>query len=277
MFFDRVLVLGLMASGLCFADTFVPTYESAGVQLPAQSAVCPVSGTCIIGTEDFDTLPAQTGGFTTDFGTGGRITGTYSGPYQLYNADEFGGVGGTGRYLEIFAADNASHPGQGSYTLTLTTAAGVPGVNYFGLWFSALDQGNLLQFYEGSTLVYSFTPADFIALVGGCTGSNPFCGNPTTPYEGQDNGEQFAYLNIYDTDGFFNKIVFTEQTGTGGGFESDDHTVAYMNPPTPQGHSFSTPEPGSLALLGAGGILLAFLARRRRLVPQIATHTEPRA
>ena len=258
-----------MASGLCFADTFVPTYESAGVQLPVQSAVCPGAGTCVIGTETFDTLPAQTGGFTTDFGTGGRITGTYSGPYQLNDADQYGGVGGAGRYPVIF-------PTQGSYTLTLTTdiAGGVPGVNYFALWFSALDQGNLLQFYRDDTLLYSFTPADFIALVGACPGPNPFCGNPTATFHGQDSAEQFAFLNFYDTTGFFNKVVFTQTSG--GGFESDDHTVAYMNPPTPQGNNFSTPEPGSLALLGAGGILVAFLARRRFVV-QTAPSTEPRA
>ena len=256
MFLERVLVVGLIACGLSFADSFVATYEPAGVQLPLKTAICPVVGTCIIGTEDFDALPANNGGFTTDFGTGNKITGIYSGSYQLTNADAFGGVGGTGSYPTLSAG--------GSYTLTLSTDTGadVPGVNYFGLWFSALDPGNLLQFYQDDTLLYSFTPADFISLVGDCLSPNPFCGNPNN---GQDGNEQFAFLNFYDTSGFFNKVVFT-QTGSGGGFESDDHTVAYMNPPTPHGTNIYAPEPGSLALLGAGAIiLLALLATRRRI------------
>jgi hypothetical protein len=257
MFLERVLVVGLIACGLSFADGFVATYEPAGVQLPIKTAICPGVGTCIIGTETFDAPPAQNGGFTTDFGTGNKITGTYGGDYQLTGADAFGGVGGTGSYPELFAG--------GSYTLTLTTdtAGGVPGVNYFGLWFSALDAGNLLEFYQDDTLLYAFTPADFITLVGACSASNPFCGNPNN---GDDGGEQFAFLNFYDTSGFFNKVVFT-QTGSDGGFESDDHTVAYMNPPTPQGTNIYTPEPASLALLGAAAIVfLALLAKRRRLV-----------
>jgi len=37
----------------------------------------------------------------------------------------------------------------------------IPGVNYFGLWFSALDAGNELQFYENNTLLLTFTPVMF--------------------------------------------------------------------------------------------------------------------
>jgi len=239
----RVLAIGLLASGLSFADNFVTNYEPAGVQLPDPSLICAGRAGCVIGTETFDSWNG--GGFTTDFGTGGRITGVYGGSFQSYAADQFGGAGGTGRYPELM--------GVGSYTVNLSTASGVPGVNYFGLWLSALDHGNLIQFYENSDLVYSFTPTDLAALVGACTDSNPFCGNPTTAFKGQDSAEQFAYLNFYDLNGYFNQIVFTESGS--GGLESDDHTVAYM----------TTPEPGSMALLGAGGILLALLAKRRRL------------
>ena len=97
--------------------------------------------------------------------------------------------------------------------LQLSTASGVPGMNYFGLWFSALDAGNLLQFYSGNNLLYSFTPNKFIDLVGSCAGAaDPFCGKkPNTIFSGRDAGEQFAYLNFFDTDGFFDKIVFSRQ------------------------------------------------------------------
>jgi hypothetical protein len=96
-------------------------------------------------------------------------------------------------------------------------------------------------------------------LVGACpNASNAFCGNPNN---GQDTGEQFAFLNFYDTVGYFNKIVFTE-TGTAG-FESDNHTVGYMNPVDPTGTVIgATPEPGSMVLLLTG--LLALIGFKSR-------------
>jgi len=242
----RALAIGLIVSGLSCADTFVTNYEPAGVQLPDPALICVGRAGCLIGTETFDSWNG--GGFTTDFGTGGLITGVYAGSFLSYAADQYGGAGGTGRYPELFSG--------GPYSVTLSAGSGVPGVNYFGLWLSALDAGNSIQFYENGTLVYSFMPADLIGLVGACTGSNPFCGNPSVNFNGQDAGEQFAYLNFYDLNGYFNQIVFSESGG--GGLESDDHTVAYR----------PAPEPGSVALFGAGGILLALLARRRRPGPR---------
>jgi hypothetical protein len=207
----RVFAIGLMAAGCSFADTVVATYEPAGTQAVLSTQICP-TGTgaiCVIGTENFDSLG---GSFTTDFGTGGQITGTYSGGVDYNAADQYGGAGGTGYYPEVVSSG-------GSYSLSLTTnTPSVPGVNYFGLWFSALDAGNLLQFYKGSTLLYTFTPADFINMVGPCPSStNSFCGNPTTAFSGQDSGEQFAFLNFFDTTpgGYFDTVVLSETTEGG--------------------------------------------------------------
>ena len=58
--------------------------------------------------------------------------------------------------------------GLASYTLTLSNP-----VNYFGMWFSALDQGNQLTFYNNSTLVFTFTPSDYAQLVGVCPTNAP--------------------------------------------------------------------------------------------------------
>ena len=239
----RVKVLVVLASSLVFAsnafcDAFLATYLGAGVQTPAGI------------TSNYETFngitPGTSHSFTTNFNNSAYI-GTYTGAVQWTRANVYGGAGGSGTYPETFS----------SYTLTLSASA-----NYFGLWFSALDAGNQLSFYQGSTLLYTFTPKDFVRLVGSCPGSG-FCGNPNPSFSGGDNQEQFAYLNFYDQTGGFNRIVFTELNHLGG-FESDNQAVATLSTPPFGRVVTSLPEPpvtGAIALvLIAGGLVY----RRRR-------------
>jgi len=256
-----VLVVAGAASVL-YGDTVVATYQPAGVQVANTTNLCAGTSACWVGEQTFATSskPAA-GAFPTLVSSGtvtGSISGTYSGTYTISAANEYGGAGGTGYFATV---------SNNSYTLKLTTSGNIPGVNYFGLWFSALDNGNDLKFYETvggvETLEYDFTPALFSTLVGACTGSNAFCGNPTTggTFKGQDSGEQFAFLNFFDTTGYFDEIVFTETTTAG--FESDNHTVAYLDPPNPSGTVIgAVPEPGSFVLLGTGLLALIGFGRR---------------
>jgi hypothetical protein len=176
------ILLFSIGSKNAWADSFTVTYLAPGVQTPTGI------------TTNFETFDEPTFSGTTNF-NGSSITGTYSGPYQIRTADEFGGANGTGNFIAT--------PDGGSYTLTLSQK-----VNYFGLWFSALDQGNELTFYNGATVVEKFSPTNYATLVGNCPGT-AFCGNPNSNFLGQDGSQQFAYLNFFDMTGSFDTIVFT--------------------------------------------------------------------
>ncbi len=137
-----IAIFGVM-SRPAVADSFTASYLGVGVQTP----------TGITNNyETFDGLSYNGTSLTTSF-NGSSITGTYTGALRIEGAGEFGGAGGKGSYIAV--------PNGDSYTLSLSS-----GVNYFGLWFSALDKGNHLQFYSGDTLKYSFSPTDYTELVG---------------------------------------------------------------------------------------------------------------
>lgn len=232
------------------ADAFAVSYEPARIQSANTTALCANAGaaTCTIGVENFDTRTSNAS-FTTTFGTGGTITGVYS-AVSIAAADQYGGAGGTGKY--------ASAPTSTSYNVALTSTL-TTGINYFGFWLSALDNGNQVGFYKNNVLLYSFLPSTLIAAVGACTGSNAYCGNPNSQFAGADPGEPYAFVNFVDTDGTFDSLRFVQ--GNSGGYESDNHTVGFVT--AQSGTGIGVPEPTSLALLAVALASLTVVGRRR--------------
>ena len=240
------------------ATTITPTFGAARAETVDRTALCANSASCVVGVETFNTRTAAdfTRGFTTDFGTGGAITGTYASVgtpnLVVQGNDAYGGsttpAAAAYAYPELFS---------GSYKLTLSTQS-VPGVNYFGLWISALDNNNDLQFYSKGTLLLDFTPTLMRTYIAQLPTASSYYGNPEN---GQDTGEPFAFVNFFASGGTFDTVVFTNNS-SGSGFESDNDTVAYRTAATTFGNAI--PEPASLTVLAAGLLGLGFLRHRSR-------------
>nr|WP_294545346.1 hypothetical protein [uncultured Rhodopila sp.] len=273
-------VLAFAGGAPAFADTVAVTYSAAGQTAPDYTAICANTVVCVYGTENFT---GWTGAnpFTSTFKDGG--SGTYNQPAGVtfngsYAAapgtttgtggewisvpqNEYGGVSGQ-TYPELFGSPNVGLTNLSTYTLTLSST-GVPGTNYFGIWISALDPYNDLRLYDGTTLVAEFNSADLVADLGSCpSASNPYCGNPTPEFNGNDPGELFAYVNVFDLNGYISSVQFSDSGDTG--FESSNHAVAYVDPIHETGTLVTpVPEPGAAAVFSVGLLGLAAAGRGR--------------
>ena len=245
----------LFAVTLAHATTIATTFGPAGQSSADVASLCANTTACVVGVENFDTVSTAnlTAGFTTDFGTSGRIVGAYSVPnpagtnVAITQADQYGGAGHAGSYPVLF---------NGGYALNLSTSS-LPGVNYFGLWVSALDANNDLKFFSGNTLLLDFTPALMTHYIQLQPNASAYYGNPVTH---EDGGEPFAFVNFFAQGGTFDRVAFGNAPGTG--FESDNDTVAYRTPSTGV-FGNAIPEPRSIALVGAGLVALGIVTRRR--------------
>ena len=243
--------LAILVAGPAFAGVTV-TFENPGVQNTTAAFD-------FVGVETFENAPHGEGlTYNSSFG-GSEISGVYTN-LRVDGANQFGSAGGVGNHA--VAARGAE-----GFELTLTTLR-PEGINYFGYWLSALDSGNVLEFYNGDTKIYSFTPTSVINAIGSCNPQpQPYCGNPNDADPRRVLNEQFAFINLYFSDDLtFDRIKFYEMPGATGNYESDNHTVGYF---LSQGGN-AVPEPASWAMLIAGFGLVGMAARRRNSVSVLA-------
>jgi len=152
------------------------------------------------------------------------------------------------------AGDNTCYgfgPAPGSNTTQATvkvdySALLAPGVNitYLGLYYGSIDTYNDIWLYNGDTVIRKILGADVLANVGGTSGDQLAPGS-----------------NVYVNFAFAPADGFTgyEFRTSGIAFEVDNIVVGLSN-------RAEVPEPGSLALVGAGLIGFAALRRRQRSV-----------
>lgn len=212
-------MLTALSMGLVGITTSASNAEDASGFLSSYVDAPAVQNSYIVGhsmTFDADCPLIWPGIGSTDVACTSTSPDTYGGA-STDSSDPFrGGVGS--RYATVW-------PGT-PMTLTLDTPA-----TYFGLWWSAGDGNNLLQFYSDDTLLGTFS---FDTLMTALTSQSlngdggsvyttaDYFGNPVDSSNG---GEPYAYLHVFAAgDKTFNKVVFTQIAG--GGFEFDNVTIA---------------------------------------------------
>lgn len=162
--------------------------------------------------------------------TGNSVSiGTGAGTLNCANANDYGGAGGTGRYV---APPNSN----GNWTLTFTNEQ-----KYLGFWWSAGNDGNLVEMLDSSdTVLASFDSADLNDELFGsgnsvCSNNTQYCGNPNPP-SGRVTNEPFAFIHMRYEEGDgsgFQKVRFS-----GPGFEFDNLTFSETLPGTGGSETF---------------------------------------
>jgi len=193
---------------------------------------------------------------------------------NIKSADTYGGANNTNYAVVGVGIDTET-------ALTLNTPS-----SYFGLWWSAGDSQNVLDFYSGAngtgTLLAQFTTANLLKAL-----PKSYYGNPNTGYAaGQDAGEPFAFINFFGASGTaWQSVVLRNSSSTG--FEADNLTsrVAAYNSATDGAmpgivlesingtqETMVSPEPGPILAVGflcclsAGG---SFVRRFHRRIAQL--------
>jgi hypothetical protein len=201
------------------ASAVTITYEAPNVVAASSSVGATVKN-------DFESLSISTGNYANypnstfsfiDAATTHSYTATYDNleVAKYGNSTQTAGAGYTGKFAVNTKSTSVTNPAITTTNLTFTdnTASTAAGIKYFGLFFSSLDAGNQLTFYNGNAVIAQLSISNFSRLV---SNSSSFNGGPYS--------QPGVFFNFYaDAGEQFTKIAFT-QTTTGGGFEHDNHT-----------------------------------------------------
>jgi hypothetical protein len=193
-----------------------------------QGAYSEFAGLSTTKTVDFNSGSAPTTGFAKySFQS---ASGSSSVRSDVWSPSGSTGEVNDGKYLAVFAGNNV--------TIDLASK-----VKYFGINWGAMSGGNTFSFYNGSSLVKSYS-TETVA---------PLASIHAQQHGGEGNG--YAHFTASNSTEMFDRIVIS-QVG-GGGFESDNHSFNVADVTTQ-----SVPEPG--IMLGLAAIGGSVWAKRKR-------------
>jgi hypothetical protein len=212
----RVLFASTLTLGLCLGAGQAQAVNSAG-SITSYVDAPSVQNSYVAGTlMNFDNLSGSCplvwpGIGTTDLACIAKTPDAYGGASTELSVPTTGGTGTGYGWVENF-----------KMTLTLDEPA-----TYFGLWWSAGNEANYIDFYNDDELLGSFSCATLVAALteqelattnGASYATSEYFGSPVT---GTANTEPYAYLHIFAGKGkTFNKIALS-----GAGFEFDNVVV----------------------------------------------------
>ncbi|BAZ16316.1 hypothetical protein NIES4071_81920 [Calothrix sp. NIES-4071] len=237
-----VILSAAIVSRPAMAASFTITIEDPGVMNANSSN---------LSNRYVQTFDGQATGFNENgfkwIDSNGQTIGQYS-TVMIQDPDQYGAAGGNGKYFDV----NTGRSGNANQTIATLKLANAQ--KYFGFWWSAGDSNNKLEFLSNGTSVYTMTTADLVNQINSLSNKEAYYGNPNSPFQDQNSGEAYAFINFYNTDGTFDEIRFTNIGATG--FESDNHTVAanFTNTRAVPESSFVLGI-GSIAFVGAASVM----------------------
>jgi len=203
---------------------------------PVRAITFSIGGTPVPGQGQFSSVPGVT---TIDFESGAPTSGPVvysapgSGPAVVSgNADSRYAAPGDDATKYLTVAPFGNELGNRPVTINFAQK-----LDYFGLHWGSFGSDNSIAFYNGDTLVQSFSDTDIASIIGVGLGYD-------------------AYVNLFAEAGeFFDKVVIDS---SGIAFESDNHAYKIASPK-------SVPEPSStLGLLAFGAFGVRSLLKRKQ-------------
>jgi len=231
----------IAALSLSAISSFIYAGSAQAISFKVNTGIAAPDGTTDKGAfSEFTQLPGTT---TINFNNGQAPTTGFAkysfenGKKSSVRSDQWAPAGAKGEvnktsYLAVFNGDEVT-VNLGGY------------LNYFGIDWGAISANNTFSFYNGNTLIKTFTTTDV---------------NPVATVVGTNqNGEKNAYLHFYSdsSNDIFNKIVISQSSTVGGGFESDNHSFHSGTGRFTGFDPKSVPEPSViLGMLAVGGMFL---------------------
>lgn len=241
------IIISLTSS---FIGQVTPSAATSGGSISLYLSAPLVLGSGVSGgdvtTENFDSFSTGNCASSSNVGT---ISVPAAGDCIVSSVQNYGGASSASSTPAFGGAGSRfpATPWYGSGSEKNVTFTFPSPVKYLGFWWSAGNNGNRVDFYNGSTLVSTYSSDDLMTMLGS-TIPNPYPGSNTIVSIGGDSYKKghyfgnprgftstspsatssvepnyvFAYLNLFITGtGSFNKVVFA-----GPGFEFDNITTA---------------------------------------------------